>query len=49
MVMVALSGECCRRQRKSDGENHQQTKIAKHKVLPPRLASEGFISVPIDE
>lgn len=35
VVMVALSGERCRRQRKSDGKNHQQTKIAKLKVLPP--------------
>ena len=37
MVMVALSGERCRRQRKSDGKNHKQTKIAKHEVLPPNV------------
>jgi hypothetical protein len=37
MVMVALCGERCRRQRKSDGKNHKQTKIAKHEVLPPNV------------
>jgi hypothetical protein len=49
VVMVTLSGERCRRQRKSGGKNYQQTKIAKHEVLPPRLASEGCISVGFDE
>jgi hypothetical protein len=34
VVMVALSGERCRRQRKSDGKNHQQTKIAKLRCSP---------------